>query len=607
MRRGGAIAAALAVAALAAPGAAADPKAPVPSPTPAGGARPADAGTGPNLGGWTLSASAAPFTMEIYDPKIPIPTMPGKPNLEFDFSFTRASFGSGPTGAATASWLWPGDALAFGLGQLVNNPSVKYPVLTNVQFPGQTPDATMQPIPGSYMQSHTGADGAKSVSTFGLPLPGTGPSLPGSTSGATASAPSSAPSSSGGLLGGGLIGGALGGGGLVGGVLPQPQLPDLGTMLKFLTGQAALVDVQGERSESSATVTGDKAVATAESDAGKLLILGGLIEVDGLKVTSQSTSDGTKGAATGNVDYGSMSVAGVPFGITANGIQTPFGMIALPQLPDAINQVLAPLGISVTMPAASDVSKDTAGEMFSHGMQISIDTAVVKKMLPLTPVLKQLIAQVPPQLTQQLPPQLTQIIGILPDLAPKIVLTVGSAKSKADASPPIDLSGGISAGTTGSSSGPGPSTSGSTGGTTGGSTTGGSTGGTSGTTGGSSTVGGVTGGGSVGGGTGGTVGGGTVGGGTVGGGTTGGAVAGGTTAGATGGGSLAPSPPMQAGAAKATPAAFGGLPGQLMVGGFLVACAAAWALRKYSTLLFGGAGCELGHSTGVPDLREIDE
>ncbi|NUP48956.1 MAG: hypothetical protein HOW97_16875, partial [Catenulispora sp.] len=89
--------------------------------------------------------------------------------------------------------------------------------------------------------------------------------------------------------------------------------------------------------------------------------------------------------------------------------------------------------------------------------------------------------------------------------------------------------------------------------------------------------------------------------------TTAGAVGGGsTTAGGTGG-STAPSPPMQASADKVSPAAFGGLPGQLMVGAFAVACAAAWALRKYSTLLFGGAGCESGHSSAVPDLREIDE
>ncbi|WP_344663626.1 choice-of-anchor P family protein [Catenulispora yoronensis] len=555
------------------------------------------------LGGWTLSASAAPFTMEIYDPKIPIPAMPGKPNLEFDFSYTRASFGSGPTGASTASWLWPGDAIAFGLGQFLNDPNVKYPVLTNVQFPGQTPDATMQPIPGSYMQSHSGSDGARSVSTFGLPLPGTGPGA-GPATGPGTPTSSGAPGVGGGLLGGGLLGG----------VLPQPQLPDLGTMVKFLTGQAALVDVQGERSESSATVTGNKAVATAESDAGKVLILGGLIEFDGLKVTSQSTSDGAKGAATGNVDYGSMSVAGVPFGVTANGIQTPFGMIALPQLPDAMNQVLAPLGVTVTMPAASDVSKDTAGEMFSHGMQISIDTAVLKRMLPFTPVLKQLIAQVPAQVTQQLPPQLSQVIGILPDLAPRVVVTVGSAKSKADASGVVDVSGG--GGTTvGSSSGvAGTSGAAGTTGTAGASGSTGSVGSSGGSTSGSGVSGGVSGSaGSVGGGTtsaGGStsaVGGSTVGDSTVGG-VSGGAVSG--SAGVSGGtsGGLVPSPPMQASAEKVGPAAFGGLPGQLVVGGFVAACGVAWALRKYSTLLFGGAGagCELGHGSGVPDLREVD-
>jgi hypothetical protein len=549
---------------------------------PAPAPRPADGGAPPGLGGWTVSASAAPVTMEIYDPKIPIPAQPGKPNLEFDLSYTRASYGSGPTGAATASWLWPGDAVAFGLGQLFNNPGVKYPILTNVQFPGASPDATMQPIPGSYMQSHTDANGSTSVSTFGLPLPGTGPALPGDPTSAPSSAPPS--SSSGGLLGG-----------LLGGVLPQPQLPDLGTLIKFLTGQSALVDVQGERSQTSATVTGGKAVATAESDAGKLLILGGLIEFDGLKVTSQSTSDGVKGASAGNVDYGSMSVAGVPFGITANGIQTPFGLIALPQLPDAVNQVLAPLGISVAMPAASDVSKDTAGEMFSHGLQITIDTAKLKALLPLTPVLNQLFAQIPPSLTSGLPAPLPSLIQTLPQLSPKIVLTVGSAKSKADASLAIDLSGGA----TGGGTTPPPS-GGSAGSSTGG--TGGSTSTGGGTTGGTGTTGT---GGTVGGGTSGSVGGGTVGGTGGTGGTTGGTT-GGSAGGATGG--MAPSPPLQKTAAKVTPAAaFGGLPGQLMVGAAVVACVAAWGLRKYSTLLFGGQGCEAGHSTGVPDLREFEE
>jgi len=579
-RRGGAAAAAVALGVLSAPAVWAGP---APSAPAAPAPSPADGGSSASLGGWTVSASAAPVTMEIYDPKIPIPAQPGQPNLEFDLSFTRASYGSGPTGAATASWLWPGDAIAFGLGQLFNNPGVKYPILTNVQFPGATPDATMQPIPGSYMQSHTDANGSTSVSTFGLPLPGTGPSLPGSPT----SAPSSAPSSS----SGGLLGGLLGGG------LSLPQLPDLGTLIQFLTGQSALVDIQGERSQTSATVTNGKAVATAESDAGKLLLLGGLIEFDGLKVTSQSTSDGVKGTSTGNVDYGSMSVAGVTFGITANGIQTPAGLIALPQLPDAVNQLLAPLGISIALPAAGDVSKDTAGEMFSHGLQVTIDTAKLKAMLPLTPVLTQLFAQIPPDvmktLTQGLPPTVTSVINSLPQLAPKIVLTIGSAKSKADASQAIDVSGGA---TGGPSSPPSSSAAGSSSTTSGGSSSGTSTGGsgTSGTSGGS--TGGTVGGGSVGGGTGG---------GTVGGGTTGGGTAGGSTGGATG--SMAPSPPMQNMASKVTPAAFGGLPGQLLLGAAVVACAAAWGLRKYSTLLFGGAGCEAGHTTGVPDLREFEE
>jgi hypothetical protein len=64
---------------------------------------------------------------------------------------------------------------------------------------------------------------------------------------------------------------------------------------------------------------------------------------------------------------------------------------------------------------------------------------------------------------------------------------------------------------------------------------------------------------------------------------------------------------MQHTAAKVAPAAFGGLPGQLLLGAAVVACAVAWGLRKYSSLLFGGTGCESGHSTGVPDLREFED
>lgn len=541
-RRFGAVGAALAIGALTCPTASA--------------AAPTSANSGTALGGWTLSASAAPVTLEFYDPKIPIPASPGKPNLEFDVSYSRSSFGSGPSGAATASFLWPGDAVGLGLGQLFNSPNVKYPVVTNVQYPGSTPDATLQPVPGSYMQAHADGNGSTATSTFGLPLPGTGPGTSPAPS-ATASPPA------------GLLGGLLGGGGSGG-------LPDLTSLTGFLLGSSALVDVEGERSQCSTTVAGDQAVASAESDAGKLLILGGLIEFDSLKVTAKSTSDGSKGTSSGEVDYGSMSVAGIPFGITSNGVKTPLGTVALPQLPAPMNQLLAPLGISITMPDAGDLSRDAQGQMFSHGLQITIDTAVLKKVSPLTPVLNQLVAQIPPSLTSQLPPTLTQVLSSLPALAPKIVLTIGSAKSQAVASPAVDLSGGTTAGATG------------------GTTSGDSSAGLSGS-GGSSA--GTSGGGSGGyGGSGGTAGGsGTLG------------SAGGAN-GAVGGSQGADGGTARVGpvANALQPAAFGGLPGQLLVAGLALACLVAWGLRKYSSLLFGGAGCEDGHSSGVPELRDFE-
>jgi hypothetical protein len=267
-------------------------------------------------------------------------------------------------------------------------------------------------------------------------------------------------------------------------------------------------------------------------------------------------------------------------------VKTPFGTIALPQLPAAVNQILAPLGIGITMPDAGDLSKDAQGAMFSHGLQITIDTAVLKKVSPFTPVLRQLVAQIPASLTAQLPPTVGQVLGALPELAPRIVMTIGSATSQAVASPAVDVSGGASGGAGGSLSGGGTSDGSSaglngSGGSSGGTVSGGSSG---------SASGGYADSGGVG----------------------GGAATSGGSGGVNGGVSGSQSPvdvnARPAAAADAMqPAAFGGLPGQLIVGALAIACAVAWGLRKYSSLLFGGPGCDQGHSAGVPDLREFDE
>ncbi|GLY46574.1 choice-of-anchor P family protein [Lentzea sp. NBRC 102530] len=112
---------------------------------------PAPARASSDIGGFTLSAHAAPVSVLLHTDLIPVPA---EPQGEVHLSYTRTELGSGPIGRSLASSVWPGAAVGTGLPQLLG---FAYPVQANAAHPGGPADQTQ---PG--MRAVAGAAKAES-------------------------------------------------------------------------------------------------------------------------------------------------------------------------------------------------------------------------------------------------------------------------------------------------------------------------------------------------------------------------------------------------------------------------------------------------------------
>ncbi|MFC3895183.1 choice-of-anchor P family protein [Lentzea rhizosphaerae] len=104
-----------------------------------------------DIGGFTLSAHAAPVSVLLHTDLLPVPA---EPQGEAHLSYTQTELGSGPIGRSLASSLWPGAAVGTGLPQLLG---FAYPVQANASHPGGPADASQ---PG--MKAAAGASKAES-------------------------------------------------------------------------------------------------------------------------------------------------------------------------------------------------------------------------------------------------------------------------------------------------------------------------------------------------------------------------------------------------------------------------------------------------------------
>jgi hypothetical protein len=75
-------------------------------------------GEAEGLGGFTVTGSAAPFSMLFYEPVFPIPVDPGEPHAEATLSYTSSRVETGPSTRAVASSTWPGPAFGDGFATI---------------------------------------------------------------------------------------------------------------------------------------------------------------------------------------------------------------------------------------------------------------------------------------------------------------------------------------------------------------------------------------------------------------------------------------------------------------------------------------------------------
>jgi hypothetical protein len=340
------------------------------------------------FGGFDNFGYAAPVSVLVHEPFIPVPT---DPQGELRYSYTESTLQSGPFGTATASSVWPGATLATGLPAFNSN-LPNYPIQTNAVYPGdknQTSTSNSFPVPGAGPAQMTASASATKV---------------------TASSQTAASSNT--------------------------------SAVSF--GQAA--------STTTDTVQADKVTVDAVATIHNLGLMDGLIGIQSIQSVAHAESNGTKGTASGSQTISGLTVAGQSFAITDKGVQGPSQLpkIPIPGIPSNGAALLARLGISISQPVAQSTSQGTHGQLSSQALLISIDTKTFHDALNQLPI-RALIALTPNPCVEQLSPLPSgpclhgQFDAVL-SLSPRIDYLIGNVFASSNGTPqfivPIDSGGG---------------------------------------------------------------------------------------------------------------------------------------------------------------------
>lgn len=108
----------------------------------------------PGLGGFTVESEAAPLSIQLFEPVIPVPAGPGEPHGELSYQYTRTTLGAGPTSRGVASSVWPGPTVGDGLPTIDPN-LPQYPIKADARYPEGPYESTDRSAPtGAGMQSY---------------------------------------------------------------------------------------------------------------------------------------------------------------------------------------------------------------------------------------------------------------------------------------------------------------------------------------------------------------------------------------------------------------------------------------------------------------------
>jgi hypothetical protein len=422
--------------------------------------------------GYSTEATATPVKLEIYEPTIPVPATP---QLELSFGYSAVEADSS-SAKGRSSYLWPGDPVGEGLKTIVEQIGLPkdladpiaaqgYPVQVNSQFPAGPETESDEPFPGTVMRTTSG-DGTVSASTGfasdcdvaapeegaaaeapGVPaVPGL-PSVPGpplpelpavpGLGDLTAAFPGLSDALRGTPLAPPAVPAPAAPAAVSAGEEPAEPTAEEGAACQIPPALSALVDLGGYVSTTRSTVTDDEIVTTARASLGDVRLLGGLVTISGIHATARSSSDGRTGVPTGRARFGTLTIAGQEFAWGPEGFTAVGQAGAIPGLPDEAGAALAQLGITLTLPQPERMVTGDKATTSLAALQVEIDTAVLAPVLSQIP-LATLLKEVP------FPPEaaiLKSLIGALPNLAPRVVLTLGNAESKVDTVQGIALPG----------------------------------------------------------------------------------------------------------------------------------------------------------------------
>ena len=359
-----------------------------------------------SLGGYSGVATADPIHIEIIDPVIPLPS---DPQVDLGVGYTKAQVDTGPVSRATASYLWPGDVLGDGFGQLVGG-DAQYPIQVNSKFPATDTapaknEAQLTDGNGMYTSSDETTTKA-SVQGLGIAGPDTN------------------------LLSN--IGKGLGK--LFGNKKDSSvSVPAPVAVSKTLAG---IVTLENVKSESSATLGSKTFTTSAHATASNISLLGGLITIKGFDMSAQSVSDGKKATNTGHAEIGGIGIAKNLITLGDGSINLGSAHIKLPALPDLLVNSLKQIGVSIETMKTTHTVDGASGTFTSQGLVITIDTKPLRSALNAPfGILAQIVDQLPSN-------PLTQQLASLLNLAPKFVVVIGDVSTSATASPAFTGDGG---------------------------------------------------------------------------------------------------------------------------------------------------------------------
>jgi hypothetical protein len=517
---------------------------------PVGAVAPAHADDGkPAYSGFATESHATPVHIELYEPTIPIPADP-QAELSLGYSIVESD---SSTSLGRASYLWPGDAVGEGYKTIIENlgfpPQISgplagdgYPVQVNAGSTGQSSDRD-EPFPGMVMRARSSDDRTTAQTGYstncqvedgqqgdkgdhgdappGLPQVPGAPALP---------SPSTKTSSTSVQQG------------------RDATVAKAESSCKIPAELAALVDFGGYISTSDFANTGSVVTATSRTALTDVELLGGLITVSDVHAGAVALSNGQQGTPRGRSGFGTLAIAGQEFTIGPDGVDAAGHGQRIPGLPDEPAKVLKALGVTIAAPQPRSRQHGAQATTDVAALVVTIDSAKLRRKLDAIPF-EDLVDQVPDEAGE-----LKKVLGAAVYLAPKFVITLGSAQSGVDTVQGITIP--TLPTTTGGATQPGGSTAGSGSATT-------------------STAGGLP--------------------------------VSSAPAAAPGSGTA----PAADGNLQAEPAAAGlpplySLPGVLLLGGIALASVAGSYLRRIGVLALGGAGsCSHGLDRGLPDLRKV--